>query len=246
VYDFLRALPVTLNKETEIPCGLNIFVLAPHPDDFDAVGVTLKYFSKRGADIRLAVATSGSSGVEDSFCFPPTGENKGLAREKEQSDSCCFFGLPEKAFSFSRLPEDEEGHPLDSRENASRIAENLTLEKPDIVFLPHGNDTNAGHRRIFRFFREAVISVGLKLVAFYNRDPKTIEMRNDVYMTFGENEALWKAELLKFHKSQHVRNLNTRGIGFDERILEQNRFYAKEYLDGKVSYAEVFEIEIFN
>ena len=44
-------------------------------------------------------------------------------------------------------------------------------------------------------------------------------MRYDFYTAFGPEEAEWKATLLRFHSSQHQRNLNTRGKGFDERIL---------------------------
>ena len=67
-----------------------ILVLAPHPDDFDAIGVSMRYFHKRGNPIYLAVTTSGASGVEDSFCSPPTEEAKGKLREEEQRASCWF------------------------------------------------------------------------------------------------------------------------------------------------------------
>ena len=79
-------------------------------------------------------------------------------------------------------------------------------------------------------------------MALLNRDPKTIEMRQDVYSVFGEAEALWKGTLLRFHQTQHQRNLRTRQHGFDERILRVNRQTARE-LGGAAAYAEVFELE---
>jgi len=78
-----------------------------------------------------------------------------------------------------------------------------------------------------------------------NRDPKTIEMHTDLYMPFGQEEAEWKGELLRFHDSQHQRNLRTRGHGFDERILAVNREIARD-LALAHEYAEAFEVELYN
>ncbi|MBP1768990.1 MAG: hypothetical protein H6P98_3105, partial [Candidatus Aminicenantes bacterium] len=67
-------------------------VLAPHPDDFDAAGVTLRLFQRNGNRVSLAVLTSGASGVEDGFCSPPARAEKARIRENEQRASCRFFG----------------------------------------------------------------------------------------------------------------------------------------------------------
>ena len=112
--------------------------------------------------------------------------------------------------------------------------------RPAIVFLPHGNDTNADHRRTCSLFMRAASEAGFSLAAFFNRDPKTIRMRYDFYTAFGPAEAEWKAALLRFHESQQQRNLNTRNIGFDERILEVNRQIAAE-CPGQQDFAEAFE-----
>ena len=70
-------------------------------------------------------------------------------------------------------------------------------------------------------------------------------MRADFYMPFGPDQANWKAELLRFHDSQHQRNLRTRGHGFDDRILEVNKKIARE-LSLEEEYAEAFELELHN
>jgi len=75
-------------------------------------------------------------------------------------------------------------------------------------------------------------------------DPKTIQMRHDLYTVFGEDEAEWKGQLLRFHQSQHQRNLRTRQYGFDERILKVNRQIARE-LQASASYAEGFELKLY-
>jgi hypothetical protein len=70
-------------------------------------------------------------------------------------------------------------------------------------------------------------------------------MQNDIYTAFNDDAAEWKAKLLRFHRSQQERNLNTRGYGFDERVLRINQQTAEEN-NCFSPYAEVFEIEKLN
>ena len=225
-----------------LPGSLRILVLAPHPDDFDAIGVTLKCLFDNGNYVRVAVARTGS-GVEDAYCPGFTLSEKADLRQEEQRRSLEFFGLPGECMSFLSLSNDAEDQPFDNSENSDAILALLRKEVPDIVFLPHGNDTNSGHRAMYSLFTQAARRSGRPLVAFLNRDPKTIDMRPDLYMPFDQDEANWKAELLRFHDSQHQRNLRSRGHGFDDRILDVNRAIARE-LSLKSEYAEVFEVEL--
>jgi len=223
---------------------LRVLALAPHPDDFDAVGVSMRLFWENGNPLYLVVATSGASGVEDSFCSPPTKGAKGRLREREQRASCRFFGLPESNLAFLWLEEDEEGHPKNSKTNLEIIQEHFMKIRPSMVFLPHGMDSNLGHQRIYAMFYQVAIESGYPIVAFLNRDPKTVQMRCDVYLGYGEETAGWKGELLRYHQSQHQRNLNQRGHGIDERILKVDRQSAEMCSAGE-PYSEVFELEFF-
>jgi LmbE family N-acetylglucosaminyl deacetylase len=225
-----------------IPPALRLVVLAPHPDDFDAIGVTLRLFHENGNRIDVAVVTSGASGVEDGFGGAFTAEAKGALRENEQRASLQFFGVPESRLTFLRLAEGADGHPIENAANYGLIRSYLAARRPDLVFLPHGNDPNGGHRLTYAFFRQSVEEEKLSLVACLNRDPKTIAMREDLYRVFGPELAAWKGALLRFHQSQHQRNLNTRGYGFDERLLMANRKIA-ETLRRREAYAEAFEVE---
>lgn len=229
-------------RSVKFPRDLVIIVLAPHPDDFDAIAVTLRLFRDNGNPIHAGVLSSGASGVEDSFCSPPTPEVKAKLREQEQRASCRLFGLPPERLAFLRLKEDDQAHPIVAEENLAQVCQYLTARRPDIVFLPHGNDTNAGHRRAYAMLCSVVSTAGASLTAFLNRDPKTIEMRHDVYTAFAEEDAQWKGELLRCHQSQHQRNLNARGHGMDERILNVDRQTARE-LACVEDFAEVFELE---
>ena len=63
-------------------------------------------------------------------------------------------------------------------------------------------------------------------------------------MGFGDADAEWKARLLRLHASQHDRNLRSRGVGFDERILALNRKCAEALGLGE-PYAEAFELACY-
>jgi LmbE family N-acetylglucosaminyl deacetylase len=205
-----------------LPSSLAVLFLGPHPDDFDAVGVTMRLLKENGNQIEVGVARTGS-GVEDSYCAPPTRDVKAAIREREQRRSCRFFGIPDTSLTFLYLEEDEEEHLEESPMNAKRLQTFFLCKRPDIVVLPHGNDTNPGHQRMYAMFSQIASSVSYPLAAFLNRDPKTVSLHIDMYTEFGKEDARWKAQLLRFHDSQHQRNLSTREQGFDERILMNNR-----------------------
>jgi LmbE family N-acetylglucosaminyl deacetylase len=234
--------PSVMLQTLEIPSSLRLSVLAPHPDDFDAISISMRFFQRNGNDIHLAVLTSGASGVEDEFGGARTIRAKGRLREKEQLASCRFFGLAKNHVSFLRLAEDEQGHLVEDPENLAKIRRYLQKVNPRLLFLPHGNDTNLDHQRTYASVRRILWEDELQAAVFLNRDPKTIALHPDFYIDFGEADAKWKGELLRFHQSQHQRNLNSRGHGFDERILQLNRQIAKE-LNCSLPFAELFERE---
>lgn len=229
-------------RTLQLPEVRRILVLAPHPDDFDAVALTLRYFHDRGADIRLAVLTNGASGVEDDYPGAADVAARTALREAEQRASCLAFGLAPEQIDFLRLPFDASGNPRLDLDNLDAVRRVLREHAPQLVFMPHGNDSNVTHQRSYALFRTAVIDEELTLTAFLNRDAKTIGMRDDVCLPFGEADAEWKAGLLRLHDTQQQRNLNTRGHGFDARVLAINRASAAE-LGLEQPYAEVFELE---
>jgi LmbE family N-acetylglucosaminyl deacetylase len=233
--------PLSL-RSIPFPAALRLLFLGPHPDDFDAIGITMRLLHENGNHIDVGVVRSGS-GVQDSYCSPPTLEAKAALREQEQRVSCRFFGLPDDRLTFLDLEQDKEAQPLICAENLRRLRSFILGKQPEIVFMPHGNDTNTGHQRMYSMLREIASEADYPLAGCFNKDPKTIAMRMDLYTTFGEPEARWKAQLLRFHDSQHQRNLNTRGHGLDDRILNVNQQFAQEIGFGK--YAEVFELALF-
>ncbi len=228
--------------ELSLSSPLSLLVLAPHPDDFDAISVTLNFFHQRGDSIHLAVLTTGASGVEDGFSGAHTAAEKTALREAEQMASCAFFGLPPECLNFLRLLPDEKGNLRLDAANHAAIRSQIAACQPDLVFMPHGSDSNVTHQRTYALFRAVALTDNLNVWAVLNQDAKTLAMRTDLYMPFGADNAEWKAEMLRLHLSQHQRNLNMRGQGFDQRVLSINRQAGVSF---QADYAELFELERF-
>ena len=218
------------------PRPLDVLVMAPHPDDFDAIGASLRYLQGQGHRLQLAVLTGGAGGVDDGFGGAVDSDAKARLRQEEQRASCAFFGLPAQHLHFLRLWEGG-----DEAEDAAKLRAWMAARPFDLLFLPHGNDSNATHRRTYEAVRAVAEDLGRAAWACLNRDAKTLGMRADLHFEFGEEEAAWKAQLLRFHRSQQERNLRTRGSGFDARVLAVNRQAARE-LGAPLPYAEVFEL----
>lgn len=226
--------PYSLRTLT-LPPAREILVLAPHPDDFDAIALTLRHLQAQGHALHVAVLTRGTGGVETGFEGARDDAEKAALREAEQRESCALFGLPPDRLQFLRLWEGTDGgHARLRAWMAERKAAHL-------LFLPHGNDSNRTHRRTFEAARAVAAELGLHAWACLNQDAKTVAMRVDLYLGFGEEEAAWKARLLRCHRSQQERNLRTRGQGFDARVLEVNRQAARS-LAIDAPYAEAFEL----
>ena len=226
--------------------ALRLLVLAPHPDDFDAIAITLRYLQARGNEIHLAVLSGGSKGVQDSYTSPqPSWEQKAQLREQEQLSSCAFFGLSPSRISFLRLPEAADGELAQDSSCQARVHNQINQTAPDILFLPSGNDINSGHQRTYDMARKAVQDLGKSLLALYNKDAKTLKFQTDLYTGFSQSQADWKSSLLRFHDTQQARNIATRGHGFDDRILSFNRTLAQE-LGLEDPYAETFQVELFD
>jgi LmbE family N-acetylglucosaminyl deacetylase len=219
------------------PAPLTILVLAPHPDDFDAIGLSLRHLHAQGHALHVAVLTSGASGVEDGFEGASGDRAKAALREAEQRESCAFFGLPPQRLQFLRLWEAQ----AQAADDLARLQAWIAARPADLVFMPHGNDSNRTHRRTYEAVCALAATLQLEAWACLNQDAKTLEMRVDLFFEFGEADAQWKAQLLRFHRSQQERNLRTRGNGFDARVLAVNR-QAAQALDTAQPYAEVFEL----
>ncbi len=236
-------------------CG-RVLCLGPHPDDPESVAITLRLLMQSGCEILLAIISLSPAGVEEEYArmwsggelFSLEGKKREI-RRREQIFSAGMFGLTQDKVVFLGLEEDS---PFDSRENRALLATHLKSVAPDMVIMPMGKDPNPTHSWTYQVFRECAKDLTAHkkkpILALYNEDPKTVEIRKDLYVFFSEESARWKRALLRAHDSQQQRNIRRRGVGFDERILGLNLLRGRDLSasSSAVPYAEVFEIEWFD
>lgn len=237
-------------RDLGFPRPLVIQVLAPHPDDFDAIALSLRHLHQQGHALHVAVLTTGASGVDPGFEGADDDDARAALRETEQRASCALFGLAPERLTFLRLWGEPAGADTNGPATAvapqepddlARLAGWMAAQPADLLFMPHGNDSNRTHRRTFEAVRAVAVAQGLQAWACLNQDAKTVQMRVDLHFDFGAEDAAWKARLLRCHRSQQERNLRTRGSGFDARVLEVNR-QAAQALGTRLPYAEAFEL----
>jgi LmbE family N-acetylglucosaminyl deacetylase len=223
-----------------VPDGAEVLVLAPHSDDFDAVSVTMRWLLQRGCSVSLIVLCL-DNGVDPDY-EPQTPQRE--IRKREQLAALKFFqqstGTDISEVEFSNLECDDSGQIFYTPGNLEFVVDLLNTKRPDIVFLPHGNDTNTAHQSVAKLLTEARTHCSHKTLVMFNHDPKTQNMTPNAFIPFGRDLAEWKGELLRFHDSQHQRNLQTRNAGFDDRILDDNRNSAQA-AGTDSPYAEIFE-----
>ncbi|MBM4305905.1 MAG: hypothetical protein FJ123_04115 [Deltaproteobacteria bacterium] len=249
-----------LAKTIPLPKDAKVLILGPHPDDPESVAITCRFLMRLGCDIWVTIVTLSPSGVEDEYVRRWANSDsidletrKVEVRRREQILATEKLGLRLNRLTFLGIEEDKGP---DAPHHSARIKEHLVSVGPDIVILPIGKDPNQTHARVYQIFRENARDLTLKkekpVIALYNEDPKTVEIRDDLFVLFGEESAEWKRSLLRIHDSQQQRNMNNRGMGFDERILRMNYLSYKRFQEmfphvGRpAKYAEVFEIELFD
>jgi LmbE family N-acetylglucosaminyl deacetylase len=224
-----------------------VLALSPHPDDPESAAVTLRLLGRSGCQIRYAIATLSPRGVAASYAPGSSEREKAELRRREQLRAAKEAGLGRDEVVFLDL-DDELSAEVDSA-----VKSHLDDLLPDIVILPTGEDENHTHRWLWELFRahapDLAARKGSPLLGMYNEDPKTIRLRSDLFVCFSAEAAEWKKSLLRIHDSQQARNLQSRGVGFDERILSVNRAAAERltvdtHMDAE--YAEAFELELFD
>lgn len=115
------------NKKTKI-----ILAIGPHPDDIE-LGCfgTVARFSDEGSEIYFLILTKGEGGVLEGDRLEEAYRSAKLVKA-----NLFFEDLPDRYLS-------------DGLETISIIEKYVEKLKPDVVFMPTGNDTHQDHRAAF-------------------------------------------------------------------------------------------------
>ncbi|MDP3014546.1 MAG: PIG-L family deacetylase, partial [Candidatus Subteraquimicrobiales bacterium] len=117
----------------------NILVISPHHDDESiGMGGTIYKLAKDGNAVVLAVVSSGSIGVEGA-----NREKSIFVRETECLNASKVLNI--RKVEFMRLYD----YILETNEeNIFRLVKMIRNSRPDIIYMPHDNETDLEHRRV--------------------------------------------------------------------------------------------------
>ncbi|MFH1406438.1 MAG: PIG-L deacetylase family protein [Candidatus Omnitrophota bacterium] len=197
---------------------MNILARGAHPDDIEyGCGGTLIKYSRKGADVYMAILTEGGVG----------GDARVRKEEQEKSAKALnvkkvFWG----GFEDTKLPANED--------KIIKFIDGLIQSvKPDEIYINYWDDSHQDHRTLAQCGIAAVRYA--KRVLFYE-DYTSMNFEPDIFVDI-EGVLSEKAALLKSHLSQVSRDYPTK---LD--ILESVRAVANfRGFQGKVKYAEGFK-----
>lgn len=127
---------------------LTVLVIAPHHDD-EAIGLggTILYMIECGHDVRVAHVFDGSSGV----CGVMDKNQSCTIREHEAKQAAMIAGyklLPNLGFADRNRDRDKEIQ--------ASLIKLIRSEKPNVVFIPHIEETDYEHSLVSKEGREAL------------------------------------------------------------------------------------------
>ncbi|HML90395.1 MAG TPA: PIG-L family deacetylase [Methylomusa anaerophila] len=212
-----------------------MLVFSPHPDD-DVIGCggsILKHV-KKGNVVSVVHITSGDSG---SLIYSP-GQTISI-REDEADKAAKFLGISEVHFF-----RNADGNLSYTWENLSRIISLLRSLRPDVVYLPHKQDSHRDHRITHELVSESCLRAG---------SPEAQECGQQLWsvgvilcyevgtplpeVNYVEDISEWmeaKVEAMRLHKSQLA------NLAYDEAVRHLNRL--RGITTGRGAYCECFQV----
>lgn len=111
--------------------GKTVMIFTPHPDDDTFLcGGTLSLLAKNGNKIITVIYTSDNAGSEDPAM---THERLAAIRKAEEEDACRILGIPTDTIIWYGY-DDGMLEYADKRELTKRIAREIRIHRPDIIF----------------------------------------------------------------------------------------------------------------
>lgn len=192
-----------------------ILVLAPHPDD-ETIGCagTLALFQKQEVEIIVVLFTRE--------------ENGNIADIRQNEFECAMKVLACKKTIMLSFPDGQLVDYYD--ETKTKLANIISVEKPDIIFTPYILDYHPDHRCVSRILEEIIKEQEI-LVAMY--EVWVPILYPDYYIDISE---VWsdKLEALAAYRSQEE------SYQIKKKVLLLNQLRAQLSLRRNVKYIEAF------
>jgi N-acetylglucosamine malate deacetylase 1 len=214
---------------------MNILVFAPHPDD-DLIGCggSIANHINNGSEVSVVYMTSGEAG---SLKYTKTELAK--IREAEARDAAKKIGITNTIFL-----NNQDGYLDYNQANLAGLIEIIREHKPDIVYLPHENDSHMDHKTTYKLVTE---SVNRAAGPWFQECKGTPWVTGTVLcyevwtplQVIGYTENITdtidsKIEALSLHKSQLA------DINYSEAVKSLDRY--RGIMTGKGTYCECFQV----
>ena len=218
----MRGLGPTVQPKST--AGMNVIVIAPHPDD-EAIGCggTMCLHSARGDTVSVVFLSSGELGLKD---HPK--EAACRIREREAEKAAEVLGVT--TLKFLRYPDWYVG---DATEAAARdVCEVLRQHTPNVIYLPHEHEAHPDHQAALPIVRAALalsdipapvlltFEVWTPLPGYYHVEDITAFMNR-------------KLKAIRCYRSQ------VKQLAYDRAVRGLNLY--RGVVAGACRYAEIFE-----
>ncbi|MEK7478115.1 MAG: PIG-L family deacetylase [Patescibacteria group bacterium] len=146
----------------------SILIFSPHHDDESlGMGGTIRLLTNNECSIFEVVVTSGYTGVLNT-----DNENAIKIREKESIAAGDVLGI--KEISFMHLPD----HMLEfCKDNMQKFISVIRKYNPDIIYLPHKDESDRDHRLVCEMGKEAAWLAQLPSIISTEQPAKQNEIR---------------------------------------------------------------------
>lgn len=214
---------------------MQVVVFAPHPDDeVIGCGGTIAAHVRAGDEVVIVYLTSGEAG---SLNVQP--DELRVVREDETRKGMECLGVND--LIFLHFP---DGYLDFSPESIRTLVKLIRKKKPDVVYLPHAQESPRDHRVTHELALEAVRRAHGPWFQDCGGMPWTVKkvLAYEVWTpivspTFYVDITTWidrKTEALCCHTSQ------TSGVSYDEAVKCLNRY--RGILSGVGKYCEAFQV----
>lgn len=212
-----------------------VLVFSPHPDD-DLIGCggSIAKHIKQENQVTIVYMTSGDAGS-----LKYSKEELTKIREEETEEAAKIFGLND--LIFLRNP---DGYVEYNKDNLVKIISVIREKKPNLIYIPHENDSHKDHAKTHELVTEAIDRASGPWFQECKGKPWSVEtvLCYEVWtplqeVSYVENITDFielKIKALEQHKSQ------IQDIRYDEAVKGLNKY--RGVMTGKGKYCECFQV----